>query len=463
MYRVTLVNPTSLSYLKFSNRYFTIWLIALAVKLALGIWLPFTNDEAYYWVWGHHPHLSYFDHPPMVGWLFWLGIHLDYFHQSSRIPGILLSHATLLIWFLILRPVLSEAKLNLWLVFVLASPFLGIGSLIITPDIPLLFFWSLSLFAVLRAIETKKLLWYVVLGTALGLGFCSKYHIVLFVPTLLVWLTFERRWREVKWAYLPITIIFGLLLCTPVIYWNYKNEWASFLFQLNHGLESAKRSPFFPLEFIGGQIMLIFPPILYFALRRQEPLNARFLRYFAGLPLLFFLMTSFRARVEANWTLVAYPSIYALALLNMTDLKWLRITLSIWAFGLLLVLSQVAHPWIPVDAKKLKTHEFSKYLLLIPEVEKAPRFYASSYQMAASLSYNLRRQIYKLGGMNRRDFYDFEPASFPKDDRFFIAVEPEQRLPAWLATEGYVSVGRKQLTEDLGIIEVEKRAQDTHH
>ena len=32
-------------------------------------WTPLTFDEAYYWMWGQHLSWSYFDHPPLDGWL----------------------------------------------------------------------------------------------------------------------------------------------------------------------------------------------------------------------------------------------------------------------------------------------------------------------------------------------------------------------------------------------------------
>ena len=28
-----------------------------------------TSDEAYYWLWGQHPALSYYDHPPFHAWM----------------------------------------------------------------------------------------------------------------------------------------------------------------------------------------------------------------------------------------------------------------------------------------------------------------------------------------------------------------------------------------------------------
>ena len=43
-------------------------LVFLAAKLALLALLPPFMDETYYWLWGQHPALSYFDHPPLVGW-----------------------------------------------------------------------------------------------------------------------------------------------------------------------------------------------------------------------------------------------------------------------------------------------------------------------------------------------------------------------------------------------------------
>ena len=33
-------------------------------------------DEAYYWNYAQHMDLSFFDHPPMVAWLIWLGTGL---------------------------------------------------------------------------------------------------------------------------------------------------------------------------------------------------------------------------------------------------------------------------------------------------------------------------------------------------------------------------------------------------
>ncbi len=438
-----------------------VWWIALAVKITLAVWLPLSNDEAYYWVWGHHPDWSYFDHPGMVGWLFTLGTFLENLGNGARIPGVILGHLTLLIWWKILAPWLDERKQTAWLLLMLFSPFVGIGSLVITPDVPLLFFWSLSLYFFLNAIEKPNARNYLALGAALGLGFCSKYPIVLFVPIALVWLVVSRKLQVVRWSLVPLTVISGLLCCFPVLYWNSQHEWASFGFQLNHGLSNTTTDWHWPVEFLAGQIALVFPLLAWLTLQRREPEGARFLRYFGWLPVLFFTCTAFRARPEANWALMAHPALLSLAFLNLKNERWLKITIGIWAACALIVFSEIAYPWLPIEPKRLKTTEFTRYDIFVPEAQLTsdPELYLGSYQMAASVSYKLRRQFYKLGGMNRRDFYDFTPQSYPHSASFRIGAEKNQALPEWLEKGGFKVVGSKSLGDEFQILEVRKRAQ----
>jgi len=466
------------------KKFLKVWWIALFVKTALAIWLPLCNDEAYYWVWGHHPQLSYFDHPPMVGWLFTVGTLFEGFGQGVRLPGVWLAHLTLLIWNQIIDPFLDEHKRPWWVLFVLCSPFFGVGSLILTPDLPMTFFWMLSLWLLLIAVgETpikpgtphstassyKTCLVYIALGFSLGLGFCSKYLIVLFVPATLIWLAFGGRWRKVRWVFVPLTVASGLLACGPVIYWNWKNEWASFAFQLHHGFAGKDPSVRWSLEYIFGQLLLFSPPVLWLALQRREPAKARFLHYFAWFPMAFFLYSSCKSRVEGNWPMMAHPEVMSLALINVRfgtrEWKWLKWTAGVWIMGTLILSSQVVYPWLPVDPNKLKTSEFTRFDVYIPDLKAAQvPIYLGSYQAASDMSYKLHRQLCKMIGLGRRDFFDFEPQCLPTSDRFIVGVDVHQKdaLPQMYTDKGYVITNTKRLNEDYFILEVEKRAQDTH-
>ena len=179
----------------------------LFIKLILIFLFPISADETYYWVWSKNIQLSYFDHPPMISWLLAAFPFLDSFSGGFRIPILIVGQLTFLIWILIAKERLSEKSLFIFMLLYTASPLLGIGSIISTPDIPLMLFWSLSIFLLLEYEKKPTTLNASLLGMALGLGFCSKYHIVLFIPCLLVWIFLNYKNLSIK----PIPILSAIL------------------------------------------------------------------------------------------------------------------------------------------------------------------------------------------------------------------------------------------------------------
>ena len=99
--------------------------------------------------------------------------------------------------------------------------------------------------------------------------------------------------------------------------------------------------------------------------------------------------------------------------------------------------------------------------MFLPAASTANEIYFGSYQMASSVSYKLKRQFYKVEGMNRRDFYDFQPQSHPNSDRFLIGAEKNQSLPEWMIHDGYQIDSARSLTDEYQILEVSRRAQNT--
>ena len=373
-----------------------IWLISLLVKLVLAALIPLSADEAYYWVWSHKLQLSYFDHPPMVAWLFYLGHFLEPFMHAVRWPAVILGHCTLLVGLLILKDSLSFDKIRWWMYLVLFSPLLGFGSLIVTPDLPVVFFWVLSLYLLQQALDKKNIANYLALGASLGLGFCAKYHIVLFIPCLLSFLLFEKKWKDVVWKFVPLTVIFGLVFCSPVIIWNYLNDFASFTFQLKHGLERESYQFDWTSSYVLGQIGIIFPTILWAALKAKVPDRLRFLLHFAWFPLIFFFLTSFRALVEANWPIIAYPAVLMLAACHPRIQNYLRYYVGIIGTVIVVVLSAMFIPSLRNLNDKIAEPYVFQDLSVIAQ-EYSP-LYASSYQMAASLWYFSKVPVYKLKG-----------------------------------------------------------------
>lgn len=391
----------------------------------------------------------------MVSWLFYLGGFLEPFFHSVRWPAVILGHLTLGVWYLILKDSVALEKYRIWVWLVLFSPLLGFGSIIVTPDLPVVFFWSLSLALALKALSTKSLHFYSLLGVALGLGFCAKYHIVLFVPCLLLYILLEKKWKSIRWTGVLATTLTGLTFCLPVILWNVQNGFASFEFQLKHGLEKSVYNFEWTTSYIVGQILLVFPLMFWAALRARTPANLRWLYYFGWGPLVFFLLTSFRASTEGNWPIVGYPALLALALFHPQTQKWLKYYLFFWGLLFSFVLSAQFIPSVRGVYEKLhEPYLFQEFSRLAQDYRP---LYADSYQMASSIWYFTKVPTYKLKEMSRIDFFDTFPEATPRSDRFYLLQKEGNLLPQWFEEQNWKSTVIKKVSEHYILLEFTKR------
>lgn len=433
------------------KKFWHIWGLSLIIKLIISALLPLSADEAYYWVWAQRPQLSYFDHPPMISWLFYLGHFLEPFLNSVRWPAVLLGHLIIAIWFSILKDSISFEKFRVWIWLALLSPLVGFGSIILTPDLPVLFFWSLSLSLMLKALKEEHWYYYAAFGASLGLGFCSKYHIVLFIPCLFLYLFFSKKWHQVSWRGVFFTALLGLICSLPVVIWNFQNNFASFEFQLKHGLEKSTYNIEWTTSYLIGQVLLVFPLMFWAALKAKVPRDLSWLYFFGWGPLLFFFATSFRASTEANWPIIGHPAILALALFHPKVQSWLKYYIAFWGLLMTIVLGSILVPSFRTIHEKLE----EPYLFqeMSPLVSEYSPLYADSYQLAASLWYFTKTPIYKLKEMSRFDFFDSFSQAVPQGNRFYLITKKGNSLPAWFSEQQWQMKEVKSTSKNYVLLE----------
>ncbi len=440
------------------KKYYNLFLASLIVKLVVSALLPLSNDEAYYWVWSQKPQLSYFDHPPMVAWLFWLGNLFQGIGNAVRWPAVLLGHLTILVWieiWEILFPDLPKKKLS-WLIgLILFSPLLGFGSIILTPDLPVVFFWSLATLFLVRSINNPTIENYSFLGSSLGLGFASKYHIVLFVPMVVAYLTLERKWKLLSFSKILFTIFFGLIFSAPVLIWNYQNDFQSFLFQINHGLGRKDYSVSWTWTYVLAQVLVIFPPVFYLAIRAKLKSTSRVLYYLAWGPLLFFLLSSFKGLVEINWPIIAYPSVLVLAAINMKSDRVLKIFASFWTGIFIFLVSLLIVPWFPGAPEKIE--ELTQFKVISEVRKKYDPLYASTYQMASWVWYDTQMPFFKLNQMSRRDIFDDFIEGVPTQYPIYVAMKENTSLPDWVNEKKLVVTEIERLPNQFVVIKIEQQ------
>ncbi len=279
--------------------------------------IPLYSDESYYWIWSKKLALSYFDHPPMVAYLIKATTLFGDSLMEIRLGAPLLMAGTAYLLYALAKRAFDE-KTAIYLFYIFLTSLMVQGaSTIITPDIPLIFFWTLTLYCAYRYIIEEESVYALWMGLFGGMLLLSKYTgILLLISILLYILLYKRSLFKDKYLYAAIALC--LVVFSPVIYWNSLHDFLSFKFQLGHGIahgeEKVFRSKEF-LNFLGAQLLLLHPlyilPLFYFIFREGTALFERKSLFFL-LPFLFPLgfFTYFAAFKQANaqWAIPAYLS-----------------------------------------------------------------------------------------------------------------------------------------------------------
>jgi hypothetical protein len=309
-------------------------ILALVVlRLIAAALTPLTFDEAYYWTWSQHLAFGYYDHPPMVAIVIRLGTMIAGDTEFGvRLVSILLAlpmswaiYRTAAILFGGQRVAAAAAiLLNVTLMA-------AVGTLIVTPDAPLLAASSFVLLFLAKVLETGRGAWWLAVGVAVGAALLSKYTALLFGPAILVWLVSVpklRRWLISPWPYLGGVV--ALLIFVPVIVWNADHHWVSFIKQIGRARIEDFR-PAFIGELIPTQIAFATPLVsilgamgLYALLRRNAgALAARMLiNSTFWIIVIYFIWHSLHARVEANWFAPVYPAFAIAAAVAANLTQW---------------------------------------------------------------------------------------------------------------------------------------------
>lgn len=434
-------------------------ILFLALLLSLTIFRLFyiksfnlCPDEAYYWDWSRNPSLSYYTHPPMVAYLIriftLIGENSEFW---VRLGAVILTLGVSILVYLLTRDIFKSERIAFFSVLLLNITLgFAIGALIITPDIPLIFFWMLSLYFLYKVSEKGNRGWWYLLGIAVGLGLLSKYTMVLFFPCALLFLLLSnknRRWLKRKEPYLALVI--ALFIFTPVIVWNYQHGWVSFTKQLVHGL-GRKGFPLRNLgDYLGSQAGIISPFLflgllwamikgLHLGIKKKR--NDLLLFSCFSLPIfLFFFLTSLRSKVEANWPAMGYLSaiVVLTGFLFGIEKKRKRITIVLLILITSLSFTILAH-FFPLLSPKIKPinwlygwEELGREVSGLKKKMPEDSFiFAPRHQLAAEIAFytDEKYQTYEIDSQYGKDYWgniDFLRGR----DALFIAYNDYDELP----------------------------------
>lgn len=341
-----------------------------AANVVMNNFIPLYSDETYYWLWSKKLALSYFDHPPMVAYLIKLTTLFGDAVWEIRLAAPLLMAGTIYLLYSLAKLIFDE-KIALYTFYILLSSFIIQGaSTIITPDIPLIFFWSLTLYSAYRYMELGEKNYALWMGFAGGALLLSKYTGILLPASLGVYLLLYRPKLFLD-KYLYVAIALCIVIFMPVVYWNSLHDFVSFKFQLGHGIAEEKVfHPEYFFKFAGEQLIVFHPfyllPLLYFMVKDKEIFSRK--KLFLLLPFLltlgFFLYFAAFKKANTQWAVPAYLSASILLGYYLAQRKAAKLVMAagVATFVVILIVKTPAGEMIPAvrnfKARAVKINNF---------------------------------------------------------------------------------------------------------
>lgn len=291
----------------------------LHVVLALSVGL--SPDEAHYALYAEHLDWSYYDHPPLVGWLQWPFVWAGGADVWMRICPMLSWIGTglgLVVLSDALYPALGRWQfwgMRIDLLLFVFSPLPHLLGFAWVPDtlLMLLIVWVMVLtWQLCQPENLHAQAYWVLLGLTLGLAGLSKYTAILLALSVALCLYHAHGFKWLRLSGAGLAVLIALACVVPVVVWNAQHGWASFTYQLNHAKGGGAWSALKALAYIATlwfALGLILPIALIGGWRRSLSLGASLrispaqLSLYFGLPgLLLFVFLSGKGSTLPHWS-----------------------------------------------------------------------------------------------------------------------------------------------------------------
>ncbi|MEE4297356.1 MAG: glycosyltransferase family 39 protein [Wenzhouxiangella sp.] len=285
-------------------------------------------DEMYYWVYAQRLALSYLDHPPLTGWIIALATQIGG-DTTFGVRFFLLPLTLLGAWYFYRYGSSMGGKTTglLCLLAFTILPFFAVSGILMTPDAPMIAAWAAALYYFKRTLIDNKASAFFGLGVAMGIGLLAKYTLVLLALAAFIFMLTDRSAR--RWFFRPqpyLAALLASLIFSPVLIWNWKNDWASFVFQSTRRL--AENPDFASYLVVVYPILLLSPVVAIAGFlcfgrigRKIQPddRKRRFMLVMTAVPLSVFALYGAFSVVKFHWTI---PPWIAMLPLMMSALAW---------------------------------------------------------------------------------------------------------------------------------------------
>ncbi len=414
--------------------FFGLWLLLSLMQAGL---TELQDDEAYYWVFSKYLAWGYFDHPPMAAVLVKAGSALIPGELGVRLFPVLLNFLTVLL----LERLCGRKNPLLFYCIALSLAAFQLAGWMASPDAALIFFTALFFLCYKIFSERKNLVNALLLGISMALLCYSKYQAALVIVFTLI--SNPALFRS---YHIYVAGSFALLLFAPHLLWQYHHDWVSFRYHLfESNVNPYKLS--YTLEYLGGQFLLAGPIAAFILLPAAflfKPVSAteKALKFCLWGIYIFFLLSSFRGKVEANWT---SPVIIPLFVLSYSQLLakpgwqyWLRKLLPLTLLLVVVARCAMVADFIPLKYIRQHFHAWKEWPQQMKKNTRGlPVVFSNSYQRASKYWFYTGQTCYSQNlykqRMNNFNFWPVEDSLLGKPV-YFLDIYGLQRFSDSLET-----------------------------
>jgi len=314
--------------------------------------LDLHTEEAQYWLWSKHMAWSYYSKPPLVAWANYLaGSMLGNTELAGKANALFVGFVLPWLLYWMTLDLFRSHRLAFYSVLILfVMPYYNYISLVFMTDTYSFFFWLLAVYFTWKALYTDRKSAWLLSGLAFGMGWLSKYTMLLLLPVIAIYAVINIR-RGKSLRNIPVFLIAIFLFSLPEIIWNWKHQFVSF----RHLIDLSSVGEFQVqltsmskglIEYLGGQLLLFSPffiPLFIKGLMhwrvaiRRHAVVAYLMGIWLGV-IGFFLLLSPNG-VYINWTLFAFaPMPIVLAYFTLQQESFRQVA---WAWVLTLLVQVV--------------------------------------------------------------------------------------------------------------------------
>jgi dolichyl-phosphate-mannose-protein mannosyltransferase len=317
-------------YMKQVKPYWSIILVLAAAKFVLPFILQspvyeLHRDEYLYYEQGQHFALGYLENPPLLSWLGMISSWLGGSSFWIKFWPCLFGAFTVIITCLLTAELGGKAFAQ----FIAGFSILGGAYMrmffLFQPNAPEIFFWTLSIYFLVRFIKNKERRFLFAFVISISLSWWSKYSVAFLVAAIFIALLFSAHRLIFLKKQTYAALLLGLILILPNIAWQYYHKWPL----VHHMRELQDRQLQFlsPLDFIKDQLLYLVPVVFIWIagliwLFKNKQWRFIFWAY------LFVIILLLIGRGKSYYSMGIYPSLLAagaVAWENFSSKKiWLR-------------------------------------------------------------------------------------------------------------------------------------------